>query len=295
MMPMPAGNATVGFDYGRHPFMLEVAYQTSTNFMTHYARVQRSAITVARFLNFLLASPIEMLPRSTDNTWVVDPQEANGKLETRNRYMQLGYAPVGLSISMDAFSDPSGMPPMSRVPADEYYSLRGIALGRDLSLPDNFQESLEIASQLPTEPYNKLFIALTFFAMSHGVWHESRSGSYASLVTAIEALLPEDEPQRCEGCGQPIHRISKRFREFLTLHAPGQEQASERKALQDVFYELRSGLAQGSKVLQSDLVPWTFYDRRGQVEDDLHRRLQEVVRIAIMNWLWSQNPLHIKK
>ena len=289
MMPLPPGNATVGFDYGRHPFMLEVTYQTSPNPMTRYARVQRSATTVARFLDVLLASPIEMLPRSTDNAWVVDSQEADGKLETKNRYMQLGYFPIGLSVSGDEFSDASRVSPISRVPADEYYSLHGIALG-PLSLPNTFEESLEIASQLSIEPYNKLFIALTFLAMSHGVWHESRSASYASLVAAIEALLPEDEAQRCKSCGQTIYRISKRFRDFLTLHAPGQEQASERKALQNAFYELRSGLTHGSKVLQSDLEPWKFHDRRGQVEDDLHRRLQEVVRIAILNWLWSQNP-----
>jgi hypothetical protein len=289
IMPLPPGNATVGFDYGRHPFMLEVTYQTSPNSMTRYARVQRSATTVARFLNLLLASPIEMLPRSTDNAWIIDSQEVDGKVETKNRYMQLGYFPIRLSVSGNEFSDAPGVSPMSPVPAHEYYSLHGIAPG-PLSLPNTFEESLEIASQLSTEPYNKLFIALTFLAMSHGVWHESRSASYASLVAAIEALLPENEPQRCNGCGQRIYRISKRFRDFLTLHAPGQEQASERKALQDAFYELRSGLAHGSKVLQSDLEPWKFLDRRGQLEDGLHRRLHEVVRIAILNWLWSQNP-----
>lgn len=291
MKPLPPGNATVGFDYGRHPFMLEVTYQTSSNHMIRYARVQRSATTVARFLNFLLRSPVEMLPRSTDNAWVVvDSQQADGTVETKNRYLQLGYFPIGLSESNDNFSDASEISPISRVPSDDYYSLRGIPL-EPLSLPQNFEESLNIASELSTGPYNKLFNSLTFFAMSHRVWHESRSASYASLVAAIEALLPDDKPQRCKDCGQPIHRISKRFRDFLTRHAPGQEQASERKALQNAFYELRSGLAHGSKVLQSDLEPWKFFhDHRGQVEDDLHRRLHEVVRKAILNWLWSQNP-----
>jgi hypothetical protein len=284
----------VGFDYGRHPFILEVPYQTSANFMTRHARIQRTATTVARFLNFLLASPIEMLPRSTEYAWGVDYQEADGKVETKNRYMQLGYFPEGESVSRDDFTDNSGVSPISRVPADEYYSLQGLALG-PLSLPKNFEESLQIASRLSVELYDKLFIALTFFAMSHGVWHESRSASYASLVSAIEALLPEHEPQHCKACGKPIYQISKRFRDFLTLHAPGEEQASERKVLQDAFYELRSGLTHGSKVLQSDLEPWKFYDRRGHVEDDLHRKLRRVVRIAIMNWLWSQIPLHIKK
>ena len=295
MMPLPLGNATVGFDYGRHPFMLEVTHQSSFNPMIRYGRVQRSATTVARFLNLLLARPVEMLPRSSDNAWVVDSQEVDGKLETKNRYMQLGYFPVGVSDSNNNFSNASQMSSMSRVPSDEYYSLRGIALG-PLSLPQNFEESLNIASELSTRPYNKLFIALTFFAMSHGVWQQSRSASYASLVAAIEALLPDDESQRCKDCGQPIHRISKRFRDFLTRHAPGQEQASERKVLQNAFYELRSGLAHGSKVLQSDLEPWKFFhDRKGQVEYELHGRLHEVVRIAILNWFWSQNPLHIKK
>ena len=294
IMPLPLGNATVGADYGRHPFMLEVTYRTSPNFMTRIARVQRSATTIARFLNLLLASPIEMLPRSTDNAWVIQSQEVDGKLETKNCYMQLGYIPTGVSGSSDEFSDASEVSPMSRVPADEYYSLHGIALG-PLSLPKTFEESLEIASRLSTESYNKLLIALTFFATSHGVWHESRSAAYASLVSAIEGLLPDNERQHCKNCGQPMYRISKRFRDFLTLHAPGPERASERKALQDAFYALRSGLAHGSLVLQSDLEPWKFYDRRGQVEDDLHRRLHIVVRSAMLNWLWSQNPLDIKK
>jgi hypothetical protein len=296
MMPMPPGNATVvGADYRRHPFMLEVTYKTSPNYMIRYARVQRSATTVTRFLNILLATRIEMLPRSTDNAWVVDSEVVNGKLELKNRYMQLGYSPIGLSDSRNDFSDASGLSSMSRVPTDKYYSLLGIALG-PLSLPQNFGESLKIASELSTEAYDKLFNALTFFMMSHGVWHESRSSSYASLVAAIEALLPEDEAQPCKECGQPMYRISRRFRDFLTLHAPGHEQASERKALQNAFYELRSGLAHGSKVLQSDLEPWELsYDQKGRVEDDLHRRLQRVVRTAILNWLWSQNPCRSKK
>jgi hypothetical protein len=246
VMPLPPGNATVGFAYGRHPFMLEATYHTSSNFIIRGTRVQRSAIPVARFLNLLVASPIEMLPRSTDYAWVVESQESDGEVDTKNRYMQIGYFPVGLSVSIDEFSDASGVSPMSRVPADEYYSFHGIALGNPLSLPDTLDESLKIASQLPTGSYNKLFTALTFFAMSHGVWHESRSASYVR----------------------------------------------ERKALQDAFYELRSGLAHGAKVLQSDLEPWKFHDRRGQVEDDLHRRLQEVVRNALLNWLLSHNSLH---
>jgi hypothetical protein len=74
MMPLPPGNATVGIDYGRHPFMLEVTYQASSAFMIRYARVQRSATTIARFLNLLLASPIETGPRSTDYAWVIESQ-----------------------------------------------------------------------------------------------------------------------------------------------------------------------------------------------------------------------------
>jgi hypothetical protein len=291
IMPLPPDNATVGTDYGRHPFMLEVTYKTSANHMIRYARVQRSATTVARFLNLFLASPIERGPRSTEHAWIIDTQQANGTLETKNRYMQLGYFPVGMSVSMDEFSDTSPVSPMLRVPAAKYYSLPGIALG-PLSLPSTFEEYLKIASELSATSYNKLFIAQTFFAMSHDVWHESRSASYASLVAAIEALLPKDNPQRCKDCGQPIYRIGKRFREFLSLHAPGPEQARDRKALQQAFYELRSGISHGAKVLQSDLEPWTFLHRRGQLEDNLHRRLQQVVRTAIMNWLCSQSAQH---
>jgi hypothetical protein len=284
IMPLPKGNATVGMDYGRHPFLLEVAYKTSTDHMIAWQRVRRSATIVSRFLNLLLATPIEMSPRSTDNAWVVDAQEKDGKLETKNRYMQLGYHATGLSIFADKFSDASGVSRISRVTADKYYSLRGITLG-PLSLPQTFEESLEIASQLSDKSYNKLFIALTFLAMSDSVWPKSNSASYASLVAAIEALLPEDRKERCKDCGQPIYRISKKFRDFLTTHAAGQEKASERKALQDAFYDLRSGLAHGSKVLQPDLEPWKFFDRRGAVEGELHRTLHSVVRIAMLNWL----------
>jgi hypothetical protein len=291
MMPLPPGNATVGFDYGRHPFTLEVTFQVSPNFMIRHQRVQRSAITVTRFLNLLLARPIEMSERSADHAWVVDVQQSDENVDTTSRYMQLGYFPVGLSLLMDQLSDVSALSPIPRIPARDYYSRRGIELG-PLSLPNTFGECLQIASQLSTSSYNKLLIALTFFAMSHDVWRASRSSSYASLVAAIEALLPESNRQSCKVCGQPIYQISKRFRDFLTRYAPGREQAPDRKALQNAFYELRSGLAHGTKVLQSDLEPWKFHDRGGQLEDDLHRRLQEVVRIAILNWLGSPEPAH---
>jgi hypothetical protein len=287
IVPMPPGNPTAGFTHARHPFMLEVTYQSSSNPMIRYARVQRSVITVVRFLNLLLLSPIQTEP-SVDHAWVLDHEESDGKVDMKSRYMQLGYAATGLSICMDQFSDPSGVSLMSRVPAHKYYSIQGIA-AEPLSLPDIFDECLNVASQLSTSSYTKLFIALTFFAMWHGVWRESRSASYASLVAAIEALLPDNDRHSCKACGQPIYQISKRFRDFLTRYAPGPEQASERKALQNAFYELRSGLAHGKKVLQADLEPWkSFHDEAGRHEDSLQRGLQKLVRIAILNWLWSQ-------
>jgi hypothetical protein len=252
--------------------------------MARYGRFQRPATTVARFLNFLINPTIIMSPHSTDYAWVGDAQQTG-----KNRYMQLGYSPVGVSVSNDDFTDNSKAPPISRIPADEYYSAQGLALGA-LLLPDSFQLSLDSASQLPPESYAKLFIALTFFAMSASVWSVSRSASYASLVAAVEALLPEDSQQRCQSCGQRLYQISKRFRDFLTTYAPGEEKASERKVLQHALYELRSGLTHGSKILQADLEPWKFQDRRGQVEDDLHRKLASLVRLAIMNWLSCKNP-----
>src|SRR5204863_2942708 len=56
MLPLPPGNTSVGFEHGRHPFVLEVTYQTSVNPMIRFGRIQRATTAVARFLNLLLAS-----------------------------------------------------------------------------------------------------------------------------------------------------------------------------------------------------------------------------------------------
>ena len=89
--------------------------------------------------------------------------------------------------------------------------------------------------------------------MSRHMWKESRGLSLAAAVFAIEAFLHSAdadvevcsecrqalEAERCPVCGTPRHRVTTRFRDFVSEYADVTEL---RRGFIDGLYDARSGI-----------------------------------------------------
>src|SRR4029450_13745569 len=64
--------------------------------------------------------------------------------------------------------------------------------GRGLRVPDDLDESICRYQSLPAERQAKFDRAAYWLSMASRQWEDSMSASYASLVSAAEALTPED-------------------------------------------------------------------------------------------------------
>ncbi len=74
------------------------------------------------------------------------------------------------------------------------------------------------------------------------------SASYIFLVTAIEALIEIEysdiRVEHCNSCGQPKHKVRKKFLNFLDKYGHKVD-----KKTKDLFYNLRSGIAHSGQLL----------------------------------------------
>ena len=108
------------------------------------------------------------------------------------------------------------------------------------------------------------------------IWHIA-SGQLRFLPLSAPLYQQCKRNRQHEGPG-----ATQRFRDFLETHAPGTALASRRNEM----YQLRSGILHGSELMQFD------EDRRVGVwdppdlnEDELHKELWAITRIAMRNWL----------
>ena len=95
-------------------------------------------------------------------------------------------------------------------------------------------------------------MACSWYYQAVAVWHESDSSSYVALVNAIECLTdkPEQCPEcnqsgmegieRCDLCGQPRYRVTKKFKEFLEKYVSFIDERFPKA--KGRFYEIRSQL-----------------------------------------------------
>jgi len=210
--------------------------------------------------------------RSVSFHWVYEPM-VEGQLISSFR--QGGYSWGGANFQSDTFSPTDGLPPLSQIDPQTYYAQRGVASGQTLSVPYNFTESLELVRAL-SEPERERFLRASYwYQRSFKAWSISRSIASAALVSAIEAIRPD--PQ--QGVG-----LRRAFMDFVDRFVPGIPVKDRRH-----FYELRSAISHGGKLLHADEVAWGISMQHANQDGDM-RMLSSIVRAALINWLHAPQP-----
>ena len=114
------------------------------------------------------------------------------------------------------------------------------------------------------------------------------SASYASLVSAAEALTPEDGTKHsvyCDKCKKnrthDVPGATEKFRSFFKKYTPD----SELKDRRSKMYDLRSKILHGSDLMQLDQGRAIGWDPPWWNEREMNTELWGLMRTAARNWL----------
>jgi hypothetical protein len=261
-----------------HPFLLELPYLHSGYIRLDQYRMAREHRKLTTLFNVLLRGRTGRLLNSHDHHWAfVTPDFTSPK------WVQRGFFAKLAPYICDALSPPAASQ-IDQIDAVDYYAEIGHD-GSSLRVPGSLDDA--ICAYLALGERQEEFDRATYwFDMAAQQWPFSYSASFASLVSAIESLTIRGERHEvaCPKCGKTTHESpgpTKRFRDFLEKYAPG---ASSKDARNEM-YNLRSGILHGSDLMQLDQQRGFGWDPPGWDEQEIHRKLWGVTRLALRNWL----------
>ena len=290
ILPPPSEAPRAPVELAAHPFILEfpiIAAADDLWQITNYRR-RREHRRLTMLLNVLLTARIAFGPRSPEHFWAFVPAGEGGSSKGESRWLQQYFSsPLGGPV-VDALSPLSGEN-MVEIEPDVYYANTGHD-GNPLRVPADLDESLCLDFDLSETSRAKFDRAAFWMDMASRLWPISVSSSFASLVSAVEALTDRGTTHRvyCEKCrAEASHEVpgaTQRFRSFFETYAPGEEQRKRRSQM----YNLRSGILHGSSLLQMDQDLAFGWDPPGWNERELHSELWSITHIALRNWL--KNP-----
>jgi hypothetical protein len=293
--PPEAPRAPAGI--AEHPFILEFpiigASDDLLTTITYHRRI-REHRRLTLLLNVLLTSRISFQPRMRESFWAEIPLAAP---RWRDRYLPSWlqrYLPSWLQrtaagaprsqwlrqcfwgpldpIITDNLSPPAAES-LAEVESEAYYNNDAGNLGNSLPIPSDLDESICSYRDLSKANRSKFDRAIFWMDVASRQWTISVSSSFASLVSAIEALTSGSGPGATE-----------RFRSFFETFAPGAAERERRSQM----YDLRSDILHGSDLMQLDQDLTFGFDPSDSNEDELRRELWSITRIALRNWL--KNP-----
>ena len=280
ILPPPPEAPDAPVEYADHPFVLEYPVMRSSNFLITNQRDAREYRRLTGLLNILLQGRVTSVQASARHFWAF---VRKGKLPPDTQWVQEGYSCPDFKVRADTLSEPEG-DAMTIVPANDYYSIYGLELGRGLQVPDTLEESLEAYRNLPPEQRECFDRASYWWDVKDRLWTTSRSASYGATVTAVEALLQETPGSgSCQTCERSLGPgPTKLFQDFLETYAAGGGIIAEARAQ---MYRVRSAISHGGKLMRNDLdVEWGISPAMVS-ELNLHSDLWRLVRVALVNWL----------
>lgn len=250
---------------------MDVEYDASANPYLNFERRRRAILNASNFLALVLTPrvrpPHDGFRTTAEWTLVWDADAG----EVKNAELVRGLStPTG----EDSSTPPSlGTDvPIPIVP--HAHLIRGpLDLGRGLHVADTFEQLWARASTSP--PDRKISRALAWF--SGGLRATDPALKITSYVTAIEAAMPEIDPDICPECRQDRYRLTKRVQEFLERYSDGVAGEDLRRSM----YVLRSKLVHGSH--RQDVDRFLFSTHKG-IYDDVDA-VELVVGASLLNWL----------
>src|SRR5690348_13726039 len=79
---------------------------------------------------------------------------------------------------------------LKRVPNSTYYSRRGISVNQKVDIPDNFEELLNCYFSCDRAEKDRFLRSSFWFQNAHRAHIDSMSNAFASMINAVEVLMP---------------------------------------------------------------------------------------------------------
>lgn len=287
ILPPPESAPHAPVEHVEHPFILEFPLRASDVWpVTNYRRMRKHR-GLTLLLNVLLAGRVSLDPRRSESFWALVPRDDDPwNVEWVQRCFP---AKLGNAI-LDGPSAPAARQ-LEAVEPEEYYTKVGLD-GKGLRVPTDLDDSISRYLQLPAANRAKFDRATFWMDLASRQWTISVSASFASLVSAVEALTDRGtvHPAYCETCGDACqHEVpgaTERFRSFFDKYAPDSSLSSRRSKM----YSLRSSILHGSELMQLDQDIAFGWDPPHWNQRELHEELWGLTRIAMRNWLKNPSP-----
>jgi hypothetical protein len=263
ILPVPPEAPQLRFSLGDHPFVLEISYGASSNFMVSNLRQERVGRQLELVLSSLLKFPLRSIGPATRFHWSLD--FSGDRVTLPSKFLQEEYAWDGAVSELDQFSPLDEHPALAMIDVTQYYS--GILRGRIVELPSDIKHQLARFFALSAHDKETFLRASFWFQQAHRVSHLSKSASFPALVSAIETFIPPPGS-------------AKQFFAFVDVLSPGIAEPDRKR-----FYRLRAALSHGGKLLLADQGRfWGFTPQQlGQWQDI--SIMWKIVQTVLHNWL----------
>jgi hypothetical protein len=270
-----------------HPFILEFPIaETCFPVITDYRRL-REHRRLTLLLGLLLRGRTTLQVRRSTWSWARVPANAAGEIEWVEQFFDapLDDDPLKNELVKDELSPPS-KEQIEPIAPEEYYNQIGHD-GGCLRIPSDLDETICRYLKLSPASRAKFDRAAFWIDAAHRQSSFSLSSSFASLVSAVEALTNQGTTHHvfCKKCNadrqHDMPGATENFRGFLEEYAPGDSLRSRRSQI----YQLRSRIFHGDRLMLLDEDIAFGWDPPSWNERQLHWELWELARSAVRNWL----------
>ncbi|MDP3750084.1 MAG: HEPN domain-containing protein [Phenylobacterium sp.] len=285
ILPMMEGAPRPPVEMAEHPFILEYPVIDGGFLAVTRYRRRRDHRRLTRLLNLLLAGRTNLPDRQPDAGWAIVKSPEGHEVV----WAQRSYLVDPGELLRDVPSTPAAKR-IEEIEAGEYHDRSGHD-GGHLRVPSDLDTSICRYLDLPESQRARFDRSLFWLDLARRQWGASVSASFASLVTAVEALLLRGASHElhCPACGKDVTHdhpgIGATFRAFLETYAPGERHQASRNKI----YAVRSQVVHGDRLILFDLEAETSFDPTWWNEFNLNDDLSAVVRVALRGWLTAQN------
>ena len=282
ILPPPNTAPRAPVELAEHPFILEFPIVVSDSWPLTNHRRMRQHRKLTLLLNVLLRGGTSLQPRQPRHFWANIAWEQKGP--QIGWVQEFFFAELGDPV-IDVASVLAGEQ-LEEIAPEEYYAQAGHD-GQGLRVPADLDESINRYLQLDEANRLKFDRAAFWMDMADRQWTVSVSSSFASLVSAVEALTDRGTTHRvycklCKSeCQHEMPGATERFRAFFEEFASGASLRNRRNQM----YSLRSGILHGSDLMQIDQDISFGWDPPEWNERELHQELWGLTRVALRNWL----------
>jgi hypothetical protein len=283
ILPPPDGAPHAPVEIADHPFILEFPIAGAPDDLwqiTNHRRI-REHQQLTRLLNLLLAGTSKFLPGRNRHFWAcVQFQD-----EPEIKWVQEWYFATLGEVVANQLSSPAG-DKLGELDSEKYCREVGHD-GDGLRVPDDLDDLICRYQNLPSPLRAKFDRATYWMSMASHQWEHSMSASFASLVSAVEALTEEGSKHilYCDTCKKEcVHDApgaTEKFRIFFEKYTPDPGLKKRRNEM----YRMRSMILHGSELMQLDQNRAFDWDPPWWNERELHSELWSLMRIATRSWL----------